>query len=87
MSPAQPPSVAPGFVAAPPTPDVPVALQDALTHAAHVATRAGVTLDEFMRAAWSAFVDSRPGLRQRIETEQLISQLETLRARGAVGRA
>lgn len=87
MSPAQPPSIAPAFAAAPPPADVPVALQALLTQAAHLATRAGVPLDEFMRAAWSAFVDSLPGLRQRIETEQLIAQLETLRARGAVGQA
>ena len=82
----QPPTVA-SLPTDQPSAPAPTPLREALEHAARLATTAGVPLDEFMRAAWAAFVDSRPGMRQRLETEQLIDQLRTLRARGQVGQA
>lgn len=61
--------------------------KDVLTRAAHQAAEAGVELDEFMRAAWSAYVDARPGLRARIEHSQTVARLAAMRERGLVGSA
>lgn len=59
-------------------------LADALAGAA---AATDVSLDEFMRTAWLAYMESRPGLRQRMEAAQLIEQLRALRERGMVGKA
>ena len=70
-----------------PDPSAPPAVADALTEAAAKASRSGLSLEAFMRAAWSAYVDGHPGMRQRLETEQLVAQLAELRQRGQVGLA
>jgi hypothetical protein len=44
-------------------------------------------LDAFMRAAWSAFVDARPGLRERLEEIRFLSELESLRGQGRIPEA
>lgn len=94
MSPLQPRSARParshaGAAGLRPAPeaDPPAAVAEALEEAARLAAAADLPLDEFMRAAWSAYVDGRPGLRQRLETEQLLGQLAELRQRGQVGQA
>jgi hypothetical protein len=61
--------------------------KDVLTRAAHLAAEAGVELDEFMRAAWSAYVDARPGLRDEIATAKTVARLEQLRERGLIPSA
>lgn len=58
-----------------------------LAAAAEVATTSGVSLDEFMRVAWSAYVDSRPGLREHLADAQLVQQITELRNQGKVGQA
>ena len=40
-----------------------------------------------MSAAWNAYLDARPGLRQQLEDKQLKAQLRKLRKRGLVGQA
>ncbi len=62
-------------------------LQVHLASAAEVATNSGVSLDEFMRMAWSAYVDSRPGLREHLADAQLVQQIMELRSQGKVGQA
>lgn len=44
-------------------------------------------LDAFMRAAWSAFVEARPGLRERLEELRFLSELESLREQGRIPEA
>ncbi len=44
-------------------------------------------LDSFMRAAWSAFVEAHPGLRERLEELRFLAELESLRAQGRLPEA
>jgi hypothetical protein len=76
--------------AADPSPLEPNELQRLDLHlqaAALAASSAGVNLDEFLRQAWSAYVDSRPGLREHLADTQLVQQIQELRAAGKVGLA
>jgi hypothetical protein len=58
-----------------------------LSRAGKLAAAMGVELDAWMRAAWSAYVDARPGLREHLEDMQLIAQLTALRESGRIGQA
>jgi hypothetical protein len=40
-----------------------------------------------MKAAWSAYVESRPGMREHLEELQLREQLDELRKLGRLGVA
>ena len=58
-----------------------------LAATARIAVENGVDLDEFMKAAWVAYVESRPGLRAHLEQLQMLQELEMLRNAGRVGQA
>ena len=58
-----------------------------LTHAAELCVQHGVDLDAFMRGAWSAYVEARPGMRDYLEEIQLRDQLEEIRKLGHMGEA
>ena len=58
-----------------------------LAAAAEAAAVGGIELDAFMSAAWSAFMEARPGLREQIEHIQLVAQLESMRQAGKLGSA
>ena len=58
-----------------------------LGRAGELAAKTGVELDAWMRAAWSAYVDARPGLREHLEDMQLVAQLTALRESGRLGQA
>jgi hypothetical protein len=58
-----------------------------LHNAAELAAAMGVDLDTWMKEAWSAYVDARPGLREHIEDMQLIAQIAALRQSGRIGQA
>jgi hypothetical protein len=58
-----------------------------LQSAALAAASVGINLDEFLRQAWSAYVDARPGLREHLADTQLAHQIQELRAAGKVGLA
>jgi hypothetical protein len=58
-----------------------------LTQAAELCVEHGVDLDGFMRSAWSAYVESRPGMRDYLEEMQLRDQLAELRKLGHMGQA
>ena len=60
---------------------------DLLERAAQLAAANGIEAEVFKRAAWNAYLDARPGLRQRLEDKQLKAQLRKLRKRGLVGQA
>jgi len=58
-----------------------------LTQAATLCVDHGVDLDNFMRGAWSAYVETRPGMRDYLEEMQLREQLDELRKRGRMADA
>lgn len=58
-----------------------------LDKAAKIAAANGLEGELFKRAAWHAYLDARPGLRQELEHKQLRAQLRKLRKRGLVGEA
>ena len=65
----------------------PARLRAALADAARIAGDAELDLDAWMQAAWTAYVEHRPGLRAHLEEVQLANQLAELRQRGQVGQA
>ena len=58
-----------------------------LTQAAALCVEQGVDLDSFMKAAWTAYVESRPGMRDHLEELQLRDQLDEIRKLGRMGQA
>lgn len=64
-----------------------VEVGDLLAQAALLCSRHGVDMETFMKGAWSAYVESRPGLRDEIEEMQLRAQLDELRKAGRLGAA
>ncbi|HUJ58898.1 MAG TPA: hypothetical protein VLX92_10410 [Kofleriaceae bacterium] len=46
-----------------------------------------VDVETFVRAAWSAYLKARPGLKEYLEDLQLRAQLEELRRNGHIGQA
>ena len=58
-----------------------------LERAAELAAERDIDSDLFMQAAWTACLDARPGLRERLEDKALKSKLKKLRKRGLVGSA
>jgi hypothetical protein len=61
---------------------------DVLLHqAAALCVQNGVDIEAFMHGAWSAYVETRPGMRDQIEESQLRSQLDELRKFGRLGTA
>jgi hypothetical protein len=62
-------------------------LEELLAQAAALGASHGVDADAFMKLAWSAFIDARPGLREQLEEMQLKNQLDELRKAGRIGEA
>jgi hypothetical protein len=62
-------------------------LAAALERAAQLAATNGISGDTFKRAAWDAYLNARPGLRQELEDKQLKAQLRKLRKRGLIASA
>jgi len=58
-----------------------------LTQAASLCVEQGIDVDNFMKAAWTAYVESRPGMREHLEELQLIDQLDEIRKAGRMGEA
>ena len=58
-----------------------------LTRAAAICVEQGVDVEAFMKGAWSAYVESRPGMRDYLEEMQLRDQLEEIRKLGRIGQA
>lgn len=51
------------------------------------AARCDVDPDSFVRGAWAAYLDARPGMREHLEDLQLRQQLDELRRDGRIGLA
>ncbi|MBC7976663.1 MAG: hypothetical protein H7138_16945 [Myxococcales bacterium] len=58
-----------------------------LSHAAELCVAHGLDVESFMSGAWSAYVESRPGMREHLEELQLREQLDELRKLGRLGEA
>jgi hypothetical protein len=58
-----------------------------LTQAAELCVEHGVDLEGFMRGAWSAYVETRPGMRDHLEEMHLRDQLDKMRKLGHMGQA
>jgi hypothetical protein len=61
--------------------------EELLARAANLAAEHGVDLDDWMKNAWSAYVEARPGLRAHLEEMHLLAQLDELRKDGRMGEA
>ena len=62
-------------------------VQALLTQAAQKAVQLGLDPDTFMSAAQTAYLNANPELRERLESAQLMAQLDELRRRGMLGQA
>lgn len=62
-------------------------LEALLAHAADLSARQDVPQEVFMAAAWNAYLEARPGLREQIEERELRSQLKKLRKQGLIASA
>jgi hypothetical protein len=60
---------------------------DLLAQAAILCVEHGLDVEAFMKGAWSAYVEARPGLRDYIEEMQLRNQLEEIRKLGRMAEA
>lgn len=63
------------------------AVGDLLAQAAALCVENGLDVETFMKGAWSAYVESRPGMREYLEELQLREQLDELRRLGRMGEA
>lgn len=60
---------------------------DLLAQAAILCVAHGLDVDTFMKGAWSAYVEARPGFKDYIEELQLRNQLDEIRKLGRMGEA
>ena len=70
-----------------PVPSWAIEIEAFLTRAAELSVEHDVEPGAFMRGAWAAYVESRPGLRAHLEEMELKHQLDELRTHGQVGSA
>ena len=60
---------------------------DLLAQAAILCVENGLDADTFMRGAWSAYVETRPGMKDYLEELALQHQLDEARKAGRMGEA
>jgi hypothetical protein len=84
--PATPVIETPSETSAPRTP-WPAEVSQLLSRAAQLCVEHGLDLESFMKGAWTAYVESRPGMREQLEEMQLLEQLSELRKLGRLGEA
>lgn len=60
---------------------------DLLAQAAILCIAHGLDVDTFMKGAWSAYIEARPGLKDRLEEIKLRTQLDEIRKQGRMGMA
>ena len=62
-------------------------VSELLVRAAQLCIEHGIDVDPFIRGAYSAYVDARPGMREYLEELQLRQTLEQLRDAGRIAEA
>ena len=60
---------------------------DLLARAANLCIEHGLDADTFMKGAFSAYVEARPGFREYLEEMALLNQLDELRKAGRLDKA
>ena len=60
---------------------------DLLAQAAILCIAHDLDVDTFMKGAWSAYIEARPGLKDRLEEIKLRTQLDEIRKQGRMGMA
>ena len=58
-----------------------------LERAAALAVERELDLDAFMRGAWAAYVEARPGYREFLEEQALRTRIDALRQAGQIAQA
>jgi predicted translin family RNA/ssDNA-binding protein len=59
----------------------------AMSRAAESAARLDIGLDSFMQAAFAAYLEANPAVRERVEATHLMKQLDDMRRRGVLATA
>ena len=59
----------------------------AIVDTAHLAAAAGIELDRFMEASFSAFLAASPAARDQVEAAQIVAQIDDMRRRGVLAAA
>jgi predicted translin family RNA/ssDNA-binding protein len=59
----------------------------AMSRAAESAARLDIDLDGFMQAAFAAYLEANPAVRERVEATYLLEQLDDMRRRGVLASA
>ena len=62
-------------------------VSELLARAAELCVEHDVDVDPFVRGAYSAYLEARPGMREQLEELQLKAQLEELRKSGRMASA
>lgn len=62
-------------------------VSELLARAAQLCVEHDIDVDPFVRGAYSAYLDARPGLKEHLEELQLRAQLEEMRTAGRVASA
>ena len=62
-------------------------VSELLARAAKLCVEHEVDVDPFVRGAYTAYLDARPGLKEKLAEMQLREQLEELRAAGRIASA
>ena len=62
-------------------------VSELLARAAELCVEHDVDMDPFVRGAYSAYLEARPGLREHLEEQQLKATLEEMRKGGRMARA
>jgi hypothetical protein len=58
-----------------------------LARAAALAVANGIDNDAFLRGAFNAYLDARPGLREELEHQRVVAEIDALREAGLVAQA
>jgi hypothetical protein len=62
-------------------------VSELLARAAQLCVENDVEMDPFVRGAYSAYVEARPGMREYLEELQLKATLEQMRTQGRIAEA
>jgi len=62
-------------------------LEQVFEQAAQLSLENDIDLEDYMTAAWEAYVDARPGFRDALEFQHTLKELAELRRLGKIGQA
>ena len=62
-------------------------VSELLARAAQLCVEHDVEMDPFVRGAYSAYLEARPGMREYLEEQQLKATLDAMRTQGRIAEA